>query len=97
MAQIAASEGLDLIAAEALVKFMTRRGETVRSLAEKVGAKPATIGRLRAGRQVRCRAEVARGIEKVLLLQGGQLFETPEMSRISNSTASHETAEVPAA
>lgn len=97
MPQIAASEGLDLIAAEALVKFMTRRGETVRSLAEKVGAKPATIGRLRAGRQVRCRAQVARAIEQELALQDGQLFEAPAVSRVSPESECDETVEVPAA
>lgn len=96
MPKIAASDGLDLIASEALAKYMRRRGETVRSLAQKVGANKDTIGRLRAGSQVRCRASVARAIEKELLVSDGQLFEAPLMSRVSRESASGET-EVPAA
>ncbi|ANZ35326.1 hypothetical protein BBK82_03725 [Lentzea guizhouensis] len=97
MPQIAASDGLELIASEALAKYMRRRGESVRSLAIKVNASRAMIGRLRSGRQVRCRADVARVIEKELSLQEGQLFVAPIVSRVSPKDASDETVEVPAA
>ena len=64
-----------LISRDALRTYMEFRGETIRSLASKVGASHGTIGHLRSGRQQYVRAEWARAIEKNLNAPPGSLFE----------------------
>jgi hypothetical protein len=65
---------VELISAAALAQYMTHRGETVRSLATKVGCKPATIGHLRSGHRRTARPEWARAIERHLDAPRGSLF-----------------------
>ncbi|UEJ83950.1 helix-turn-helix transcriptional regulator [Brachybacterium halotolerans subsp. kimchii] len=71
-----------LISKEALRTYMEFRGETIRSLASKVGASHGTIGHLRTGKQKYIRAEWARTIETILNAPPGSLFEI-ELSTVS--------------
>lgn len=64
-----------LISRDALRTYMEFRGETIRSLAQKIGASHGTIGHLRSGRQQYIRAEWARAIERTLNAPPGSLFE----------------------
>lgn len=64
-----------LISRDALRTYMEFRGETIRSLALKVGTSHGTIGHLRSGKQQYVRATWARAIEKTLNAPPGSLFE----------------------
>lgn len=70
-----------LISRDALRTYMEFRGETIRSLAKKVGASHGTIGHLRTGKQQYVRAEWARAIETHLNAPPGSLF-TIELSNV---------------
>lgn len=70
-----------LISRDALRTYMEFRGETIRSLAKKVGASHGTIGHLRSGKQQYVRAEWARAIEQTLNAPPGSLF-TVELSSV---------------
>jgi transcriptional regulator with XRE-family HTH domain len=98
---LAADEGLELIVPEALVKYMKRRGHTVRSLAEVTGVHRCTIGRLRAGTQNTARVEHAEAIAEELQVPLVRLFAVPEASRVADDCVIRETLaggeEVPAA
>lgn len=76
---------VELISAAALAQYMTHRGETVRSLATKVGCKPATIGHLRSGHRRTTRPEWARAIERCLDAPRGSLF-VAKVSTVSRDT-----------
>lgn len=64
-----------LISRDALRTYMEFRGETIRSLAQKIGTSHGTIGHLRSGKQQYVRANWARSIERVLNAPPGSLFE----------------------
>ena len=64
-----------LISREALRAYMEFRGETIRSLALKVGTSHGTIGHLRSGKQKFVRPVWAREIEKALNAPPGSLFK----------------------
>jgi len=66
---------VQLISAHALAQYMTFRGFTVRSLAERCGEKQwSTVAQLRSGRTNTCRPDLARKIEKALDAPSGSLF-----------------------
>lgn len=64
-----------LISRDALRTYMEFRGETIRSLAAKIGASHGTVGHLRSGKQQYIRAPWARAIERALNAPPGSLFE----------------------
>lgn len=66
---------VQLISKDALRTYMEFRGETIRSLALKVGTSHGTIGHLRSGKQKFVRATWAREIERILNAPPGSLFE----------------------
>jgi DNA-binding Xre family transcriptional regulator len=57
-----------------LADYMSFRGESVRSLAKKVGCSAATIGHLRRGTVKRTRKDWAKAIERHLDTPVGALF-----------------------
>lgn len=63
-----------LISAQALAQYMKHRDHTVRTLADRVGVSPATIGHLRSGKRKTCKPETAKAIEKALDAPVGSLF-----------------------
>lgn len=75
-----------LISAEALAGYMRFRGETVRSLAAKVGCSHQSIGHLRSGKRDTCKPETARLIERHLNAPPGSLF-IAKVSRVQRETA----------
>jgi hypothetical protein len=75
-----------LISADALAGYMKFRGETVRSLAAKVGCDFRTIGHLRSGKRTTCNRDIAPLIEKHLNAPPGSLF-VPRVSRVQRETA----------
>lgn len=76
---------VELISAAALAQYMKHRGETVRSLALKVGCKPATIGHLRSGHRRTTKPAWARAIERHLDAPRGSLF-VPKVSNVHRDT-----------
>lgn len=72
-----------LISKDALRTYMQFRGETIRTLATKIGCSHGTIGHLRSGKQQYIRANWARSIEQVLNAPPGSLFaiETTQVRR----------------
>lgn len=74
-----------LISAEAFAAYMKHRGFTVRSLAQRLGVKPARIGHLRSGRRNTCPPDLARKIEKALDAPAGSLF-VPRLSTVRRET-----------
>lgn len=75
-----------LISAKVLQEYMQFRGETVRSLAAKVGCDFRTIGHLRSGKRSTCNPTVAASIEKHLNAPPGSLF-VAKVSRVQRETA----------
>lgn len=75
---------LKLISARALAQYMKYRGFTVRTLADRVGCSPATIGHLRSGARDHCRDAWAKKIEEVLDAPRGSLF-IPKVSRVAHN------------
>lgn len=67
-----------LISADALDQWMRFRGESNRSLADKVGKSPALIAHLRRGARTYCDSKLGPLIEKKLDVPRGSLF-LPEM------------------
>lgn len=63
-------------------RYMEFRGYTVRTLADKVGCSPATIGHQRTGERKSIKPEWARAIEKALDAPPGSLF-APEVSTVT--------------
>lgn len=80
-----------LISAEALAQYMTFRGFTVRSLADRVDASRATIGHLRSGARRTCSPETAKRIERALDAPKGSLF-VPSVSSVAREVARMEKA-----
>lgn len=76
-----------LISAEAFANYMTFRGFTVRSLAERANGNRSTIGHLRSGARTTCDPELAKRIEKALDAPAGSLF-VPQVSRVAREVAS---------
>lgn len=74
-----------LISADAFLRYMLFRGETVRSLALKVGCSHQTIGHLRSGKRDTCSPTTARLIEKHLNAPPGSLF-VPRLSSVQRET-----------
>lgn len=80
-----------LISRDALRTYMEFRGETIRSLATKIGASHGTIGHLRSGRQQYVRAEWARAIEQTLNAPPGSLFAI-ELTRVQRERPGYRSA-----
>ncbi|MDU2365926.1 MAG: helix-turn-helix transcriptional regulator [Klebsiella michiganensis] len=57
---------MQLISSQALRQYMTYRGYTVRSLADRVGVSHGTIGWLTSGRRSTTKPETAKAIAKAL-------------------------------
>lgn len=80
-----------LISADALAQYMEFRGFTVRTLAERVGCSPATIGHLRSGKRTQCRPEWAKKIEHHLNAPKGSLF-VAQVSRVTREVGPRSAA-----
>lgn len=65
---------MKLISRQALTDYMKFRGETCKSLADKVGCHKSLIGHLRSGHRSSCSPETAAAIEKQLNAPPGSLF-----------------------
>lgn len=63
-----------LISASVLDQYMKFRGETNRSLAEKIGKSAALIAHLRRGARTYCDPKVGPAIERALNAPPGSLF-----------------------
>lgn len=63
-----------LISAGALAQYMTHRGYTVRTLAERVNCSHSVIGHLRSGARRTCHPDTAKKIERALDAPTGSLF-----------------------
>jgi hypothetical protein len=63
-----------LISAAVLDQYMKFRGETNRSLAEKINKSPALIAHLRRGARTYCAPTVGPAIERALNAPPGSLF-----------------------
>lgn len=70
-----------LISAQALQQYMTFRGETNRTLADKTGPGVGRqiIGHLRSGKRTSCSPRTATAIERALNAPPGSLF-VPEVA-----------------
>lgn len=75
-----------LISAAQLAFWMDYQGESVRSLADKVGVSRSTIGHLRSGERTTCKPAVAKKIAKVLQCPKEALF-LPVSSNVSREVA----------
>src|SRR4051812_44906421 len=63
-----------LISRQAFADYMKFRGETCKSLADKVGCHKSLIGHLRSGHRSTCGPATATAIEKQLNAPPGSLF-----------------------
>lgn len=84
-----------LISAEALAQYMTFRGFTVRSLADRIGCSHSVIGHLRRGSRRTCKPDTARAIERALDAPTGSLF-VPKVLRVAGD-AMHQRSKTRAA
>ncbi len=66
--------------------YMTKRRQTLRSLALAVGCSHATIQALRSGRRTITKGDLGARIEKALRVPEGDLFDVPDADRGAETT-----------
>lgn len=82
---------MKLISARVLADYMAHRGESVRSLARRVGCSPSLIGHLRSGERTTCQPQTARRIEEELNAPPGSLFSS-SVSRVTRDVTGKRVA-----